>query len=86
MSYEYLGYNEYPKMIYHATDGAKVVKDRAEQDSYGDEYQETPIYPTDPSAEVAAPEPAKAKRGRPAKAAEPAKADETADAGAGSGE
>jgi hypothetical protein len=90
MSYEYVGYNEYPKAIYHATEGTKVVADRAEQDSYGDGWQETPVYPTDPSAEVSAPEPVaepvKPKRGRPAKASKPAKTDETADSGAAGGE
>jgi thioredoxin reductase len=73
MSNEYLGFNEYPKAIYHATEGMKVVADREEQDGYGDEWQETPIYPTDPGAEAAAPapevasEPEKAKRGRKSK-------------------
>lgn len=64
----YLGFNEYPKALYHATEGMKVVADREEQDSYGDEWQETPVYPTDPVSDVPLPEPEKAKRGRKPKA------------------
>jgi hypothetical protein len=77
MAYEYEGKNHYPKMLYHATENPVVVKDLAEHETYGEGWQESPVYPTDPGAEAAAPaEPEKAKRGRKPKADKPADATE----------
>jgi hypothetical protein len=83
---DYEGYIPYPKYLYHATEPACVAPDKAAHEALGDGWYESPV---DPAADPATTEPAKAKRGRPAKPVkvdEPAKADETADAGAAGGE